>query len=117
MNMKKTIVCAFAAALLGVSAFAKEATLSVERNASAREGCISDWTPFALTIAGPVGLPWGFWNVKGLQIGIWNDVYEFSGLQIGAVNVADRAYGIQIGVVNVIASDDVSFLPVVNWSF
>ena len=115
--MKKMFAAALAAALLGASAFAAEATLVHERNTSAREGCVTDWTPFALTIAGPVGLPWGFWNVKGLQVGVWNDVYEFSGLQVGVVNVADRAYGVQVGFVNVIASDDVPFLPILNWSF
>ena len=78
---------------------------------------MTEWTPFALTLAGPVGLPWGDWNIKGLQIGIWNDVYEFSGLQLGVVNIADRAYGVQLGVVNVIAGDDIPFLPIFNWSF
>ena len=113
--MKKLLLaCALVA--LSVAAEAKEATL-VDEPVDSREGCLTDWTPFALTIAGPVGLPWGFWNVKGLQIGLWNDVYEFSGLQVGVVNVADRAYGLQIGVVNVIATDDVPFLPILNWSF
>ena len=55
--------------------------------------------------------------MKGLQVGIWNDVVSFSGLQVGAVNIADRAYGVQIGFVNVIAGDDIPFLPVLNWSF
>ena len=113
--MKKLVV-ALAAAVLSASAFATEATLSAERS-SAREGLLRDWTPFALTVAGPVGLPWGSWNVRGLQVGIWNDVYEFSGLQIGGINVADRAYGIQIGFINIIAGDDIPFLPVLNWSF
>ncbi len=113
--MKKLMTMLVAAAL-AAGAFAKEATLVHERGLP-REGAMSDWTPFALTIAGPVGLPWGSWNIKGLQIGIWNDVHEFSGLQIGGINVADRAYGIQIGFINVIAGDDIPFLPVLNWSF
>ena len=113
--MKKILLACLVAAA-SVVAEAKEATIADEP-ADSREGCLTDWTPFALTIAGPVGLPWGFWNVKGLQVGIWNDVYQLSGLQIGVVNVADRAYGLQIGVVNVIATDDVPFLPIVNWSF
>lgn len=112
----KKLMAMLVAATLAAGAFAKEATLVHERGC-AREGAMSDWTPFALTIAGPVGLPWGSWNVKGLQIGIWNDVHEFSGLQIGGINVADRAYGIQIGFINVISGDDIPFLPVVNWSF
>lgn len=113
----KKLVAACAAVLLGASAFAKEARLVPEGNPSAREGYMSQWTPLALTLVGPVGLPWGSWCVKGLQVGIWNDVEAFSGLQIGVVNVADRAYGLQIGLVNVIAADDIPFLPVVNWSF
>ena len=112
----KRLLMACAIAALAFSAGAKEATV-VNETCDSREGCLADWTPFALTIAGPVGLPWGFWDVKGLQIGIWNDVYQLSGLQIGVVNVADRAYGLQVGVVNVIATDDVPFLPIVNWSF
>ena len=112
--MKKLL---FALALIGMlSASAAEAKLAQVRSDS-REGCMTEWTPFALTLVGPVGLPWGDWNVKGLQIGIWNDVYEFSGLQLGVVNIADRAHGVQIGVVNVISGDDIPFLPIFNWSF
>lgn len=111
----KRLLLAFA--LFGMlSVSAAEAKLKQVRSDS-REGCMTEWTPFALTLAGPVGLPWGDWNIKGLQIGIWNDVYEFSGLQLGVVNIADRAYGVQLGVVNVIAGDDVPFLPIFNWSF
>lgn len=113
--MKKLLLAA--ALLVGVfTASAAEAKLTKVQS-NTREGCMTEWTPFALTIAGPVGLPWGWWNVKGLQIGLWNDVYEFSGLQLGVINVADRAYGVQIGLVNVIAGDDVPFLPIFNWSF
>jgi len=113
--MKKLILVA-CAVMLAFGAGAAEAKLVNER-CPARGDCMTSWTPFALTLAGPVGLPWGDWNVKGLQIGVWNDVYEFSGLQIGVVNVADRAYGVQIGVVNVIAGEDIPFLPVINWCF
>ncbi len=112
----KKLMMACVVALLSAGAFAKEATLTMEKGC-VREGCMTNWTPFALTIAGPVGLPWGSWCVKGLQVGIWNDVVSFSGLQVGAVNIADRAYGVQIGFVNVIAGDDIPFLPVLNWSF
>lgn len=111
----KRLLLAFA--LFGMlSVSAAEVKLKQVRSDS-REGCMTEWTPFALTLAGPVGLPWGDWNVKGLQIGIWNDVYEFSGLQLGVVNIADRAYGVQLGVVNIIAGDDIPFLPIFNWSF
>ncbi len=112
----KKLMCVCAAIVMAASVFAKEATL-VQAKPATRAGCMTDWTPFALTLVGPVGLPWGNWNVKGLQIGIWNDVSEMTGLQIGLVNIADRAYGVQIGVVNVIASDDIAFLPILNWNF
>lgn len=113
--MKKLIVAGFAA-LMCVGAFAAEARVSVARK-DCRGGCMSEWTPFALTLVGPVGLPWGDFGVKGLQIGLYNSVYQLSGLQLGVVNVADRAYGMQIGIINVIGSDDCPFLPVLNWSF
>jgi len=107
----------FAAALtLSACAFAKEATMTQER-VSPGENCMRSWTPFALTLSGTVGLPWGEWDVYGMQLGVFNYVYQFSGLQLGVVNVATRAYGVQIGVINVITSDDIPFLPVVNWSF
>ena len=112
----KKLMCVCAAVAMAASVFAKEATIEKDPG-NAREGCMTEWTPFALTLVGPVGLPWGSWEVKGLQIGVWNDVSAFSGLQIGVVNIADHAYGIQIGVINVIATDDVPFLPVLNWSF
>lgn len=126
----KRIILAAACCLTALFSFAKEAELVTERY-SPSQGCLTEWTPFALTLFGPVGLPWGEWNVNGLQIGVFNSANELSGLQIGAVNtacelsgvqigvvnLADRARGLQIGLVNVIATDDVPFLPIVNWSF
>jgi len=104
------------AMLAAACASAKEAKLVNER-IEGGQGCMTEWTPFALTLCGPVGLPWGDWNVKGLQIGVFNSINELSGLQIGVVNITDRAYGMQIGVINVITTDDVPFLPILNWSF
>jgi len=118
------------ALMLACVAGAAEANLTKDRSSS-RDDCMRTWTPFALTIAGPVGLPWGSWDILGLQVGVWNDVYEMkglqigifnvadrmSGLQIGGINVADKAYGLQIGFLNVISGDDCPFLPVLNWSF
>ena len=120
---------ALAFALAVSASFAKEANLTVVR--SEASGCMSDWTPFRISLAGPVSLPWGWWNVRGLDVGIWNDseemdgleigvvntVYRMRGLQIGVINVARNAYGLQIGVVNVIRSNDVPFFPVINWYF
>jgi len=112
--MKKLFL--MAALATSFCAFAKEATMIQER-VSPCENCMKTWTPFALTLAGPVGLPWGDWDIYGMQLGVWNSVYQFSGLQLGVVNIATRAYGVQIGVINVITSDDIPFLPIVNWNF
>ena len=127
--MKKLIMAMVAAAALG--AFGAEAKLVQDRGRSARSDVMENWTPLAITIAGPVGLPWGFWNVNGLQIGLWNWVEDFNGWQIGVINTTDsfrgwqlgvinvtrKMYGIQVGVVNVIEDNDVPFIPVINWYF
>ena len=121
------------AAVLAVSAvsFGAEATLRVEGKNPPTE-CMVSYTPFSLNLVTPIGLPWGCdWNVKGLQIGIWNWVEDFEGWQIGVVNTTDvfrgwqlgvinvtrKMYGVQIGVVNVIKDNDVPFIPVINWYF
>ena len=126
--MKRCLLVAAFVSIAFVS-FAKEATLTVIR--SEPSGCMSDWTPFRLSFAGPVALPWGDWNVKGLDIGLWNDAaemdgleigivnttYRMRGLQIGVVNVTRNAYGVQVGVVNVVRSSDIPFIPVIHWCF
>jgi len=116
--MNKLLKCLVLAAVLCPlsGAFAKEATITEERIHYA-PGCMNKWTPVALTLVGPVGLPCGDWDINGFQLGLWNSVYQFSGLQLGIVNIADRAYGVQIGVVNVITSNDIPFFPILNWSF
>lgn len=125
--MKKLICMAFA--LVACVSLAEQATLTITR--SEPSGCMSDWTPFRVSIAGPVALPWGWWNVKGLDVGVWNDseemdglevgvvntTYRMRGLQIGVINVTRNAYGLQVGIVNVIRSNDVPFFPVINWYF
>lgn len=125
--MRKLICAAVVAG--SMFAVAKEANLTVVR--SEPSGCMSDWTPFRLSLAGPVALPWGDWNVKGLDIGLWNDAaemdgleigivnttYRMRGLQIGVVNVTRNAYGVQVGVVNVVRSSDIPFIPVIHWCF
>lgn len=94
-------------------------------------GCMSDWTPLKLSLAGPVALPPGYWDLKGLDIGVWcwsenvdgcqigivNAADVMRGCQIGVVNVTRQAYGVQIGLVNVIESKDIPFLPILNWYF
>ena len=127
--MKRVLLVAAFALVASVS-LAKEADVTVVRPGPA-VGSMTDYTPFKLTIAGPVALPPGTWDVKGLEIGIfnWTDRLEglqigivnmtdaFSGLQFGAINHSRDAYGVQIGVINLIEGCDCPFLPLVNWNF
>lgn len=127
--MKKLILSLLLGIASGVS-FAAEANLTVARKEPGA-GCLTEYTPFKLTIAGPVALPPGFWDVKGLEVGAfnWTDRLQglqiglinvtdaFSGLQLGAINVSRDAYGLQIGFVNVIEACDYPFFPIINWNF
>ena len=126
----KKLLLSLAMTITAGFAFAADANLTVVRKGPG-SGCLTEYTPLKLTIAGPVALPPGFWDVKGveigafnwtdrlqgLQFGVFNVTDAFSGLQLGVVNVSRDAYGLQIGVVNVIESCDYPFLPVVNWNF
>jgi len=126
--MKKIL---FAVALLAsVAGFGAEAALRVEGKNPPAE-VMRSYTPLSINIITPVGLPPGVWDVKGLQIGVFNWVENFSGWQIGiinttdvftgwqlgAINVTRKMYGVQIGFVNVIQDNDIPFIPVVNWYF
>ena len=128
-DMKNVLLMAAFALVASVS-FAKEANVTVVRPGPA-VGSMTDYTPFKLTIAGPVALPPGSWDVKGLEIGVfnWTERLEglqigianmtdaFSGLQFGAINHSRDAYGVQIGVINLIEGCDCPFLPLINWNF
>lgn len=125
----KHVLLAAVLALASVS-FGADATLYVEGKNPPSE-CMRSYTPLSINIITPVGLPPGFWDVKGLQIGVWNWVENFDGWQIGVVNTTDvfrgwqlgvinvtrKMYGVQVGVVNVIQDNDIPFLPIVNWYF
>lgn len=127
--MKKTVLL-LSVMMLSMMACAEYAKVSVVGK-NPPTTCMSEWTPIKLTIAGPVALPPGFWDVKGLEIGVWNWTENIDGLQLGVVNTADvmrgcqfgvvnvtrEAYGMQIGLVNVIESNDYPFLPIINWYF
>lgn len=127
--MKRVLLVAAFALVASVS-FAKEANVTVVRPGPAA-GSMTDYTPFKLTIAGPVALPPGSWDVKGLEIGVFNWTGRLEGLQIGIVNMTDAfsglqfgvinhsrdAYGMQIGVINLIEGCDCPFLPLINWNF
>ena len=121
------LVAAMLAASVSLGA---EANLYVEGKNPPTE-VMRSYTPLSLNIVTPVGLPPGYWNVKGLQIGVFNWVEDFDGWQIGVINTTDvfrglqlgvinvtrRMYGVQIGVVNVIQDNDIPFLPIVNCYF
>lgn len=127
--MKKGLMAVWLLVLASV-AMAKPASL-VTSHPGAAPGCMSEYTPVKLTLVGPAALPWGSWDVYGLEIGIWNSTTvmkglqlgavnvtdEFTGLQIGAVNVSRIGNGFQIGVVNVVSGMDHPFLPIINWAF
>ena len=126
--MKKFLIVAAIAVFTAV--FGADADLRVEGKNPPAE-CMRSYTPLSINLITPVGLPPGFWNVKGLQVGAWNWVEDFDGWQIGVVNTTDvfrgwqfgvinvtrKMYGLQIGVVNVIQDNDVPFLPIINWYF
>ena len=126
----KSFFLALSFALVACVSLAAQTTLKTVHPGAAA-GCLSTYTPVKLTLTGPVALPWGSWDVYGLEIGVWNvtDVMkglqvgvvnvtdEFCGLQIGAVNVSRIGNGFQIGVVNVVSGMDHPFLPVINWAF
>ena len=127
--MRRVLLMA-AFTLAACVSFAEQATLKTVHPGPAA-GCMSTYTPVKLPLVGPVALPWGSWDVYGLEIGVWNatDVMkglqvgavnvtdEFCGLQVGAVNVSRIGNGFQIGVVNVVSGMDHPFLPVINWAF
>ena len=126
--MKKLVLAI--SLVLTLASFGADAVMYVEGKNPPTE-CMRSYTPLSINIITPVGLPPGFWDVKGLQIGAWNWVENFDGWQIGVVNTTDmfrgwqlgvinvtrKMYGVQIGVVNVIQDNDIPFLPIVNWYF
>ena len=129
--MKTKSIIAALAVLAATAASAATARMNVVSESPNRETG-KPYTPVSLNIVTPIGLPWGFnWDVKGFQVGIYNQVQDFSGLQIGffnvtgyceglqigGVNVTEKMYGVQIGFFNVINDNDVPFLPLINWYF
>ena len=124
-------ISAFSVALfLTGGASGAEAVMKAEGKNPPLE-CMKTYTPLSVTVVTPVGLPWGVWDVKGLQVGGWNWAENCDGVQIGFVNTADcmrglqigginvtrKMYGVQIGFLNIIEDNDVPFFPVLNWYF
>ena len=75
MNKFTKIVAAAAALALAVPSIAAE---------EEEEGPIG-WTPFAISLASPVQLPWGIgnWDVFGIDLGVfYNDVWHMYGLDV-----------------------------------
>ncbi len=76
----KTGIAAFALAF-AVPSIAAEAAAEVEEEAEGPVG----WTPFAISLASPVQLPWGIgnWDVFGIDLGLfYNDVWHMYGLDL-----------------------------------
>jgi hypothetical protein len=127
--LKSSVVSALVAAAASMTLGAEAVIRAKGKNPPLE--CMKTYTPLSLNIVTPVGLPWGFWDVKGLQIGGWNwsencDGVQigfinttdcFRGLQIGGINVTRKMYGLQIGFLNIIEDNDVPFFPVLNWYF
>ena len=92
---------------VGVAAFALTAVVSVfaadveAEEAEAQETQAVGWTPFALSIASPVQLPWGLakWDVFGLDLGIfYNDSPNVYGLDVSLANtVREEFAGLALG--------------------
>jgi hypothetical protein len=56
-------------------------------------------------------------RVKALQVGVFNEADDMSGLQVGLINHTRLMRGVQVGLVNVIESNDLTFLPIINFFF
>ncbi|MBR4260223.1 MAG: hypothetical protein IKQ17_14420 [Kiritimatiellae bacterium] len=99
---KFTKIAAVAAALaLAVPSIAAE---------EEEEGPIG-WTPFALSLASPVQLPWGIgnWDVFGIDLGVfYNDVWHMYGLDLAlATTVRGDTRGLVLSGVFNYASRDI----------
>ena len=127
----KSILLTVVLALVGITSSAKQATLTIAHPGTEPDSQSGYFTPLRLTLAGPVALPWGSWDVYGLEVGIWNATDVVKGLEVGAIgcsdvvkgleigffNVNDVMKGLEIGVVNIVSGADSPFLPVINWAF
>lgn len=56
-------------------------------------------------------------SMRGIQCGIVNLADAACGLQIGLINRAETIYGFQIGLANIIRDSDMAFCPIVNIGF
>ena len=67
------------------------------------------------------GLQLGLFNearsMRGAQAGIVNLADSMCGFQVGLINRAETMYGFQIGLVNVIRESEMAFCPIVNIGF
>ena len=100
MNKFTKIVAAAAVLALAVPSFAAE---------EEEEGPVG-WTPFAISLASPVQLPWGIgnWDVFGIDLGVfYNDVWHMYGLDIAlATTVRGDTRGLVLsGLFNYAARD------------
>jgi hypothetical protein len=67
------------------------------------------------------GLQLGLFNearsMRGIQVGIVNLADSICGFQVGLINRAETMYGFQVGGVNVIRESEMAFCPIVNIGF
>ena len=67
------------------------------------------------------GLQLGLFNearsMRGIQVGIVNLADSICGLQLGLINRAETMYGFQVGGVNVIRESELVFCPILNIGF
>ena len=67
------------------------------------------------------GLQLGLFNearsMRGAQAGIVNLADSICGFQVGLINRAETMYGFQVGLVNVIRESEMAFCPIVNIGF
>ena len=88
--MKKSVKFGIVALAMAAStsAFAANADVEIENEYEA-----IGWTPFALSLASPVQIPWGShtWDVFGLDLGIiWADNPKMYGLGVSGIAMATR---------------------------
>jgi len=93
------------------AAFALACAIAVPSIAAEEEEGPVGWTPFAISLASPVQLPWGIgdWDVFGLDLGVlYNDVWHMYGIDVAiATTVRGDTRGIVASGLFNYASQDI----------
>ena len=56
-------------------------------------------------------------NIRGVQVGLWNEANDVAGFQIGVINTAQNLHGFQIGLLNTCRNGLFSVAPILNVGF